>query len=163
MVSDSDFQPTCKRRGSLAPMKQIQFSRTLPPVGSPRGKYLGEDHVSLTGGVEPRCALVVTALVAVVFRGPKLQEPSTLGQVVAHHDVIRTTLGQQPLGVVAGETRELVAGNQRIGDVEQEDGIRARCEITDSAGHPVIMTTGDYPEDRNDRGSTRNQAKEESP
>jgi len=37
------------------------------------------------------------------------------------------------------------------------------CEITDSAGHPVIVTTGDYPEDRNDRGSTRNQAKEESP
>jgi predicted metal-dependent hydrolase len=28
------------------------------------------------------------------------------------------------------------------------------CEITDSAGHPVIMTTGDNPEDRGDRRST---------
>ncbi len=28
------------------------------------------------------------------------------------------------------------------------------CGNTDSAGHPVIMTTGDNPEDRGDRRST---------
>ncbi len=43
----------------------------------------------------------------------------------------------------------------------KEQGL-SDCEITDPAGRPVIMTTGDNPEDRGDRGSTRDQAKEES-
>ena len=42
------------------------------------------------------------------------------------------------------------------------DGTTLECEITDSAGHPVMMMTGDNPEDRGDRGSTRDPAKEES-
>ena len=37
------------------------------------------------------------------------------------------------------------------------------CEITDPAGHPVIVMRQDNPEGRSDRRSTRNQEKEEGP
>jgi hypothetical protein len=50
---------------------------------------------------------------------------------------------------------------QLFGRKHGGDPVWSLCEITDLAGHPVIVMRQGEPEDRSDRGSARNQTEED--
>jgi hypothetical protein len=63
---------------------------------------------------------------------------------------------------VVGEEQDLVSFPQPGEHLEGcSRPFIVECEITDLAGHPVIVMRQGEPEDRSDRVSARNQTKEE--